>query len=280
MKGYILLLIVFFASSRVYCQELDTIRPATGLDSVFCTVDKNGNIHMRTELSSKDIKAFEDGAKQLVEEFIENVAKLWRPWTEEEKQHFNPKLRDDFKTEIEDATCNLFIANAERFITHETAEYRVYRLYDGIDYYLDQYGRQKKAIGAIHTDQYGVNRITVEEEVLHHPVRMQIADPKKNHSYWRFVKKYLNNVKNSHLYERVSFDIGDIWISDKLVQDQPGRYVGTVCFYQDFTGIRGDGVTINDRTYRCITIYVYATVVNEMIMWNMKFGDIRTIVIN
>ena len=280
MRKIVLLFIVLFAlTDYSKAQVLDTIKPATGIDDAFFRINHDGTVYSSyIELDSLQIKAIKTSAINLVEEFNDYVAKLWRPWTEEYKFRYTPQELDDFKNEIEDAARSLFYANAESFYTHETAEYRVYRL-DGVDYYLDQFGRQRKAIGETYIDDYGVRRIKVEEDVLHHPVQIVIA-PSNNKSERRLeVKKYLNNIKNSHLYDRVVFDSGAIIHADNLVQDQPGRYVGTVCYYQDFEGIRGDGMPFRDRTYRCVTYYVYVDMVDGMILWKMELGDIRVTVI-
>lgn len=34
-----------------------------------------------------------------------------------------------------------------------------------------------------------------------------------------------------------------------------------------------------DRTYRCVTYYVYVDMVDGMILWKMELGDIRVTVI-
>ena len=275
VKSIITLCLLQFIAVSVYAQELDTISPATGIDSAFCTYDKYGNAHLRAELNPKEIKALEDGAKRLVEEFNENVAKLWRPWTEEEKKQFTAIELDNFKNETEDATRDFFIAKAERFATHDIAEYIVYRNNNGMNCYKDQYGRERNVTGSIYTDENGNKRVSVEEDVPHKAARIQITSLRNSQGYMREVKRYLNNIKNSHLYDKVSFDIGGITVSNRLVQDQPGRYVGTISYYQYFTGTRGDGVTYTDKTTRNVTYYVYVTRIDGMIVWNIKLGDIR-----
>lgn len=280
MKRFILSFFVAFAfANSISAQVQDTLVPATGIDSAFCTFDKDGVAHLRAELNPNEIKALEDGAKRLVEEFNANVAKLWRPWTNDEKRKFTPQELDEFKNETEEATRDEFIAKADKFTTHDVVEYRVYRQ-NGELYYIDQYGRRKTASGNIYTDQYGGRRISVEEDVQHKPARIQITSLKNPKGYWREVRKYLNNIKNSHLYDCVSFDIGGITLSNRLVQDRPGRYVGTICYYQDFRGTRADGGKYIDRTSRCVTYYVYVTVADGMIVWNIKLGDIRATATN
>ncbi len=275
VKGIIFVLTFVILSKGVHAQIMDTIeQPATGIDSAFCTFDKDGKAHLRAELNPKEIKALEDGAKRLVEEFNNNVAKLWRPWTEEEKARFTPIELDNFKNETEDATLDFFIAKAERFFTRDSAEYIV-KSRDGAYYYKDQYGREKKAPGKIYYGQYGDRRVKVVEDVPHRAARIQITSLKNEQGYMRDVKKYLNNIKNSHLYDKVEFDVGGITVSNRLVQDQPGRYVGTITYYQYFTGTRGDGGTYRDRTTRNVTYYVYVDVIDGMVVWNIKLGDIR-----
>lgn len=191
MRKIVLLFIVLFAlTDYSKAQVLDTIKPATGIDDAFFRINHDGTFYFSSiVLDTLQIKVIKESAIRLVEEFNHNVFKLWKPWTNEEKERFTPQMLDNFKNEIESATRDLFYAKTERFYTHETAEYRVYRL-DGENYYLDQFGRQRKAIGEIRIDDYGVRRIKVEEDVLHRPVQIMITSSNNKAERRLEVKKY------------------------------------------------------------------------------------------
>lgn len=276
MRKFVLCVMTLFTLNCIYAQQQTNLRPATGIDSAFCYFDSDG-AHLRAELSTEEVKIIEAAAIRIVEEFNSNVAQLWKPWTQEEMEKYTPKEREEFKNGIEKSTWKLFIADAKEYYTHETSNYKVYKS-NGVYYYQDQFGKPKRAYNP-QKDENGVLRETVEEDIKHLPARIEITSKYRKTSTMREVRKYLNNIKNSHTYSKVVFNAGGITVSNKLRRDAEGRYVGTICYYQDFSGYRPEGGSYSDRTYRCVTYYVYITVQGtpdgDMIVWNIKLGDIR-----
>ncbi len=276
MRKFVLCVITLFTFNCLHAQQQTNLRPATGIDSAFCYFDSDG-AHLRAELSIEEVKIIEATAIRIVEEFNSNVAQLWKPWTQEEMEKYTPKEREEFKKGIETSTWKLFIADAKEYYTHETSNYKVYKS-NGVYYYQDQYGKPKRAYNP-QKDDNGVLRETVEEDIKHLPARIEITSKYRKTSTMREVRKYLNNIKNNHTYSKVVFNAGGITVSNKLRRDAEGRYVGTICYYQDFSGYRPDGGSYSDRTLRCVTYYVYITVQGtpdgDMIVWNIKLGDIR-----
>ena len=120
----------------------------------------------------------------------------------------------------------------------------------------------------------------VEEDIEHKPARIEITNKYKKISHQKLVRQYLSNIKNIHTYEKVVFNAGGIAVSNHVVRDASGKYVGTISYYQDFQGYRPDGGSYTDRTHRTVTFYVYIDVVTDIydkthVVWHIKLGDIR-----
>ena len=278
MKKCVLYILALFTLFSVSAQERNIIEePATGIDSAFCYFDSNGKAHLRADLSTKEVQAIEAAAIRVTEEFNKGVAQLWKPWTQKDREDYSQKELDNYKDNIEKNILKLFISNAEVYYSHESSMYKVYK-YNGEYYYRDRNGVPQRAYNP-QRDGNGVLRETVEEDVRHRPATIEITSKYKKSSPPKEVRKYLGNVKNSNNYVKVEFNCGGFTVSNKLKKDKNGSYVGTISYYQDFTGTTKDGYSYSDRTYRTVTIYVEVTVQpgpgGDMVVWNIKLGDIR-----
>ncbi len=261
----------------LHAQTVESPTPRR-IEDNYAYIDSSG-FHFKGELSHDEVKIIEAAAIRIVEEFNSNVAQLWKPWTQEEMEKYTPKEREEFKKGIETSTWKLFIADAKEYYTHETSNYKVYKS-NGVYYYQDQYGKPKRAYNP-QKDDNGVLRETVEEDIKHLPARIEITSKYRKTSTMREVRKYLNNIKNNHTYSKVVFNAGEVFFPSKLRRDSEGRYVSTLCYYQDFTGYYPDGSFFTDSSYHCITFYAWPIVLettsegDAMVIWQIKLGDIR-----
>lgn len=278
MKKIVFILAITASAVCANAQQFSNLQPATGIDSAFCYFDSTG-AHLRAELNTEEMEVIEAAARRIVEEFNTNVAALWHQWTPEEKEEFTPREREEYKNRIEKATRELFIADADFYFTHETSNYKVYKKNDGFYYYQNQNHKEHRAYNP-QDDGSGTLREIVEEDIKHEPARIEITNKYKKSSTLKPVRQYLNNIKNVHTYQKVVFNAGGITVSNRVTRDAEGRYVGTICYYQDFAGYRPDGGSYIDRTFRCVTFYVYIDVQpglddKDLVVWHIKLGDIR-----
>ena len=280
IKNILLGLSLAIVTTGLNAQVTDDKLPATGVDSAYVYFDSDGRIYTRTVSTDLDSKAIEEiGFKvfDMINEFNDNVAKLWRPWTPEEKRIFTRAERLEYKTKIENTILNLFYAKGEKFTTTDSAEYLV-KSENGYRYYVDQKKRRRNATGKnIYKGEYGEEHVKVLEDVEHDEATIEKTSKYKLKSDTLLVKDYLNGVKHNgdnDVYAKVIMNTGGLTLG-KLVKKADGRYEGTITYYQEFTGVRPDGRTYSDRTYRTVRYTVERIVNDGLVYWDVKFGDIR-----
>ena len=263
-------------TTYTYVSEVDTSMMYT---------DEDGKYHYRIELSEKQKRELEQRAIALVEKFNNNIKKLWeRPTPEDEKKYGTWFLRQQ-KLKLDTATRKLFIGNAEKYCEDENVIYRVYRNASTNTYYYITNGKNGRESRDITDNRqvfdtiergYSVKRIRVKEVVEHRPVQIFISSIKNPKGKPQDVAKYIYKARTSEIYERVSFNAQGFVPAGNLqpVAGKPGVYRGTIEYYQDFEGVRGDGIKYKDRTYRTISYEVRMYIGGKLSYWDIKLGDI------
>lgn len=263
-------------TTYTYVSEVDTSMMYKG---------KDGKYHYTVELTEKQKAELEQRAIRLVEKFNNNIEKLWyRPTLEEEKKYGRWYLHEQ-KLKLDTATRELFIGKAEEYCNDEIVKYLVYYDDSRKSYFYiakGKGGRESRYItdnnNIYDTIERGkvVKRIKVKEAVKHRPVQIFISSIKNPKGRPQDVAKYIYRARTSEVYESVNFNANGFVPAGNLqpVAGQPGVYHGTIEYYQDFEGIRGDGIRYSDRTYRTVSYEVRLIVDGNLSYWDIKLGDI------
>ena len=267
-------LLIFIVSAMLsICMQAQQLQPVSDIDSNIAVIDSAGNVHFRAEIDINDLPAIETAAKQIVIDFNNYLSKLWHQWTETEKKDFTLQELDSMKEDYERSTLDLFIAKAEKYVTSEESRYLVR---DG--YYIDRKNIKRLATNPIKDGK--VMREVVMEDIEHRPAIIEITNRQKKTNIQREVIKYLKNVKNLTVYKKVVFKAGGFTVTN-IKKNANGKFECTVCYHQQFSGIRRDGGRYGDDTYRCITVHIEPIIQHTkdgtMIYWDLKLGDVNAL---
>ena len=263
-------------TTYTYVSEVDTSMMYKG---------KDGKYHYTVKLTEKQKAELQQRAIRLVEKFNNNIAKLWyRPTPEEVKKYGSWYLHEQ-KLKLDTATRELFIGKAEEYCIDEIVKYCVYYDNSRNSYYYIAKGKGGEENRYIidnsqiyDTIERGkvIKRIKVRETVKHRPVQIFISSIRNPKGRPQDVAKYIYKARTSEVYESVNFNANCFVPVGNLqpVAGQRGVYHGTIEYYQDFKGVRGDGISYCDRTYRTVSYEVRLIIDGDLSYWDIKLGDI------
>lgn len=275
-----LLIVSGVASAQVQIDTIAFERNEYGIDTSMSYIGNDGKIHYKMELSDKQKAEISEQVFRKVQDFGNYVEKLW-----ERRSDLSSRERlefDNYKKSTDSLARELFLGKAEEYYRDEAVRYRVYP--DAGEYYYfpqktnntRKYVKNKKEI--FFDEKYTDKRIIVKEVVKGGPVKIFISSVRNKTGKPKdvYVKEYLRRARTNATYEEVYFHCGGFQIGAlEPVKDMPGLYKGVVEYYQDFTGIRGDGHRYADRTYRTVEFEVRLIENDGLAYWDIKLGDIK-----
>lgn len=254
------------------------------IDTSMMYKDANGKYHYKIDtLSDKQEAELKKAAENKTAVFFSNIKSLWnyKLQGDNTKDMSEREFLNKLIKELQKETYELFIGDAAPYYEDLISDYRVYSDADNKDYYSKhkKEGWKRYYISdksQIFTKKDGHEYIGVKELQWQRARQIWITSLYKQTGKPDPVKKYIDRITRKTSYDTVIINVNGFTPAGNLqpVSGQPGVYEGTIHCYQDFTGIRGDGIEYSDRTYRTVKYRVRLVVVGTLAYWEIKLGDI------
>ena len=238
-------------------------------DNVWRTDTVNyDSITVQTTLSDSMLAEFKPYVIELVKKFNIELTYLWN--------HRDPEVYtqaewDTLQDQRIKTILKFFIGDGEPYPSNDTVAYRAYKDDYGNWYYKDSKGKRQYT-DKIRKDEHGIWRIYIFESVMHPAVKMSVSS-KTGMKPPQTVRYYLNRIRKN-LYKKVVATYGGYEMADNFRLVEPGHYVGSVSYYQDFQSYIGDNRKgYSDRTYKRMTVHLFFREDRGIRRWEPKLGD-------